>query len=181
MKAIKKTVSICLSFAILVVFHINTYASSKITPTSKSEIVSQFSKVSIFEEGETTSIDYDGDGEADFYITCTNVRRTSLRGKTQFVYADIDIKVNILGFPIPAASASMTCRYYADGLDGYIESLYGTATPKGVFSCYFDPYQITNPYSHALFLEISGMGGSWEMMIVGSYNPATETADIGWM
>lgn len=155
---------------------VSTVTDSKNCISCDSDFFGTFHEL---KEGDSVSLDIDSDGEDDIIISCTRLTVDSSRGNTQYAYADLDIKVKYLGITYTAATANMTLRYYSDGINGYVESLYGTASAKGLFSVDWDPTQITYPAQHALFLNIHLLGTNWQVMIVGNYDPFSGTGEIG--
>lgn len=129
-------------------------------------------------EGESVDIDVDGDLLTDFVVTCISEQFVETRSGMNTISKNFEISDSILGISYTAIDVNMNLRYYANGVNGYIDSLYGTATPHMGYSCYFDSTQITSSYCHMVYLHVSKGSKAGTFWFAGFYNGNDESASI---
>lgn len=125
--------------------------------------------------GESLLVGTDEEG-GNIYITCVSHNEGMTRARWNNSSTTYNITREIADQNVLLATVNLECEWFADGTNGYINSLKGTYTEKNsAWKCSWDDYKPTTNYVHTLFLDLYSAGTSISIMFNASYAPYSET------
>ncbi len=163
-----------------------TYAASSGSPIkveSKNqelkELQSQIIRVlpdKIYDMEVGSSIILDTDENHELSITCTDASEDLTRAAWKKSYKTYTISDTIGGKKTQIVTIDLDCRWYQNGIDGYIDNFHGSIIKNySPCTCYWDSYKSEKPYNHIKFLNLTLLGSSYSIMFSADYNPIAET------
>lgn len=125
--------------------------------------------------GESLQVGTDEEG-GNIYIICVSRDESLARAGWHNSSTTYNIIREIAGQDVLLAVVNLECEWYANGTNGYINSLKGTYTEKNsAWKCSWDDYKPATDYVHTLFLDLYSTGSSISIMFNASYAPYSET------
>lgn len=128
--------------------------------------------------GESKIIGYTPDN-GEIAITCVSSSESLTKDNLRTSKKTYDITGKVLGITTTVIVVDLSCTWYPDGQDGYINNLHGTYSIKNsLWHCKWDEdSKVATKWSHVLFLDVTppSPGFSYPVLFGASYNPVNSS------
>ena len=128
--------------------------------------------------GESKIIGYTPDN-GEIAITCVSSSESLTKDNLRTSKKTYDITGKVLGITTTVIVVDLSCTWYPDGQDGYINNLHGTYSIKNsLWHCKWDEdSKVATKWSHVLFLDVTppSPGSSYPVLFGASYNPVNSS------